>query len=99
MRSVVDKLRTPPSGVRHDYMSIGPYWWPNPASADGLPYVRRDGEVNPERSNGSFDHRPINEMMGTFTCSRSPRTNSMIRALPKRRRRGCGTGSSIPQRG
>ena len=29
-------------------MSMGPYWWPNPASSNGLPYIRRDGERNPE---------------------------------------------------
>lgn len=37
------------SGNPHDYCSMGPYWWPNPATPDGLPYIRRDGEVNPER--------------------------------------------------
>ncbi|MEZ4863066.1 MAG: alginate lyase family protein [Caldilineaceae bacterium] len=47
--SVMDKPFTPPSGDKHDYYSIGPYWWPNPDTADGLPYIRRDGEVNPER--------------------------------------------------
>src|SRR6266481_1190024 len=46
--SVMDKDRVPPSGDKHDYMSQGPYWWPNPATANGLPYVRRDGERNPE---------------------------------------------------
>jgi hypothetical protein len=30
-------------------MSVGPYWWPNPDTDYGLPYVRRDGETNPER--------------------------------------------------
>ena len=35
------------SGDPHDYHSVGPYWWPNPGTADGLPYVRRDGETNP----------------------------------------------------
>jgi hypothetical protein len=30
-----------------DYLSMGDYWWPNPATPDGLPYVRRDGESNP----------------------------------------------------
>jgi beta-galactosidase len=30
-----------------DYFSMGDYWWPNPKTADGLPYVRRDGESNP----------------------------------------------------
>ena len=48
--TVTDKPMTPPSGDKHDYMSVGPYWWPNPDTEDGLPYVRRDGVVNPERS-------------------------------------------------
>ncbi len=46
--SVVNKGVTPPSGDKHDYMSQAPYWWPNPNTANGLPYVRRDGERNPE---------------------------------------------------
>lgn len=36
------------SGNVHDYMSMGPYWWPNPDTESGLPYIRRDGEINPE---------------------------------------------------
>jgi hypothetical protein len=47
--SVMDKQETPPSGDKHDYMSLAPYWWPNPATTNGLPYIRRDGETNPER--------------------------------------------------
>lgn len=54
--SVVHKTTTPPSGDKHDYMSVGPYWWPDPASANGLPYVRRDGEVNPDFSSSMYDH-------------------------------------------
>ncbi len=46
--SVMDKKHSPPSGDKHDYCSVGPYWWPDPSKADGLPYIRRDGEVNPE---------------------------------------------------
>jgi hypothetical protein len=46
--SVVDKSITPPSGDKHDYLSYSRYWWPNPQTADGLPYVRRDGQVNRE---------------------------------------------------
>ena len=53
--TVVDKTRTPASGDRHDYLSMGPYWWPDPDRDDGLPYVRRDGEVNPERETDAFD--------------------------------------------
>ena len=47
--SVMEKSVVPPSGDKHDYMSQGPYWWPDPSKPDGLPYIRRDGEVNPER--------------------------------------------------
>ena len=46
--SVMQKSKVPPSGDKHDYMSIAPYYWPNPATKDGLPYVRKDGKVNPE---------------------------------------------------
>ncbi|MGH7816859.1 MAG: alginate lyase family protein, partial [Candidatus Binatia bacterium] len=51
--AVTHKELTPPSGDRHDYLSIAPYWWPNPNTSSGLPYVRRDGEVNPERDQTS----------------------------------------------
>jgi hypothetical protein len=46
--SVMDKSITPPSGDKHDYMSQAPYFWPDPKSSNGLPYIRRDGERNPE---------------------------------------------------
>lgn len=35
-------------GGRHDFYSNGDYWWPDPAQKNGLPYIRRDGETNPE---------------------------------------------------
>ena len=47
--SVVDKNQLPPSGDKHDYFSLAPYWWPDSTKPDGLPYIRRDGQVNPER--------------------------------------------------
>lgn len=49
--SVMDKKDLPPSGDKHDYMSIGPYWWPDPSKPNGQPYIRKDGEVNPEVKN------------------------------------------------
>lgn len=30
-----------------DFYSMGDYWWPNPNTPDGLPYVQRDGQSNP----------------------------------------------------
>ena len=46
--SVMQKSKVPPSGDKHDYMSIGPYAWPDPGKKDGLPYINRDGQVNPQ---------------------------------------------------
>jgi Alginate lyase len=46
--SVMDKTQMPPSGDKHDFYSLSHYRWPNPDTPDGLPYVSRDGEINPE---------------------------------------------------
>lgn len=51
--SVMDKTKLAASGDKHDYFSFGPYWWPDPQKADGLPYVRRDGETNAESVRGT----------------------------------------------
>jgi alginate lyase len=59
--SVVTKEITPPSGDKHDYMSQAPYFWPNPATKDGLPYIRRDGERNPEIDKIN-NHRVLDQM-------------------------------------
>ena len=55
--SVMSKTLTPDSGDKHDYMSFGPYWWPDPKKEDGLPFINRDGEVNPA-SRDSRSDRP-----------------------------------------
>jgi Alginate lyase len=60
--TVISKDVTPPSGDKHDYMSQAPYWWPDPAKPDGLPYIRRDGERNPE-INKITDHRVMDQMV------------------------------------
>ncbi len=60
-RSVMDKTRVATSGDRHDYFSFGPYWWPDPGKPGGLPYVRRDGETNPDSQVGT-DHGPIKDL-------------------------------------
>jgi hypothetical protein len=46
--AVTSKEVTPPSGDKHDYMSQAPYFWPDPTKPNGVPYIRRDGERNPE---------------------------------------------------
>jgi hypothetical protein len=60
--SVIQKQQVPPSGDKHDYMSLAPYWWPNPNTPDGLPYVRRDGETNPDIQRVP-DHKNFDRLM------------------------------------
>jgi hypothetical protein len=35
-------------GTPNDFYSNGDYWWPDPKKPDGLPYIQRDGETNPD---------------------------------------------------
>jgi hypothetical protein len=58
--SVAEKPQVPPSGDKHDYLSIAPYWWPDPNKPDGKPYIRKDGRTNPDRSN--FDRPKIGRL-------------------------------------
>lgn len=60
--SVMNKTQIPPSGDKHDYMSQAPYWWPDPSKPDGKPYIRRDGDRNPE-INGITDHDQLGELI------------------------------------
>jgi len=62
--SVTNKTTTPPSGDKHDYMSLGIYWWPDPKKKDGRPYIRRDGERNPESRNDAFDSPRLGRLVG-----------------------------------
>jgi hypothetical protein len=53
--SVLQKTSVAPSGDVHDYYSLARYAWPDPNSPTGLPYVTRDGEVNPEVESDAYD--------------------------------------------
>ena len=61
-RSVVEKPQLPPSGNNHDFYSLAAYEWPNPDTPNGLPYVSRDGKVNPEIYTIS-DRTNLNQMI------------------------------------
>lgn len=63
--SVVHKKATPPSGNKHDYMSLGTYWWPDPDQPDGLPYIRRDGRRNPAAFSDRVDYSAMVDMSKT----------------------------------
>ncbi len=59
--TIVNKPMAPASGDRHDYLSLGKYWWPNPNTPDGTPYIRKDGKVNPEIE--KFDRKTLGEFV------------------------------------
>lgn len=54
--TVIDKKRVAPSGDKRDYLSLAPYWWPDPSKPDGLPYIRHDGKVNPTTRDSYTDY-------------------------------------------
>lgn len=58
--TVIDKTRLPPSGDPHDYASLAPYWWPD--DGPDRPYVRHDGQVNPERHGDAWDSADFTAM-------------------------------------
>jgi hypothetical protein len=52
--SIIDKPTLQHLHDKRTYVSLACYWWPDPGSDGGMPYIRIDGEVNPEtRSNAS----------------------------------------------
>ena len=46
----------------HDYFSIGRYFWPDSNKPDGLPWINRDGETNPDAVKAS-DEKKLGEMI------------------------------------
>ena len=53
-------------GGPHDFYSNGDYWWPDPAKPDGLPYIRRDGQSNPD--NFSQHRQAVKELRNSVAA-------------------------------
>jgi hypothetical protein len=66
---VLDKTGCAPNGDKREYYSLSPYWWPNPDTPDGLPYVQRDGEVNPEANTDTYDRSAYFQMTDAIVHS------------------------------
>ena len=69
--SVTQKSKVAPDGDPHAYASTAPYFWPDPAKPDGLPYIRHDGKVNPESRTAASD------------IERAQKMNSAVSALAR----------------
>ncbi|PPQ81261.1 hypothetical protein CVT26_015092 [Gymnopilus dilepis] len=84
--SVMNKTFTPPSGNKHDYMSLAPYWWPDCSGVGNAtalteqqiwttcPYKQRDGQFNP-------DARTVDNVGGFQSMSEASFYNTMAWAL------------------
>lgn len=57
--SVTHKKYRHPGGDQHDFLAYGAYYWPNPETKDGLPWVVRDGFPNPD---AEMDWKEFNPM-------------------------------------
>ncbi|KAG0288987.1 hypothetical protein BGZ96_007342 [Linnemannia gamsii] len=55
------KSKRAPSGDVHDYTSLARYYWKNPDTEDGLPYVRHDGKSNPDMES-VWDYRLLRKV-------------------------------------
>lgn len=90
--SVMMKEKVPASGNKHDYMSQARYYWPDPTKPDGLPYVSRDGESNPELN--KLDRNRLGATASRVTTLALPGTSAEKRSMPKRQRSLSAYGSS-----
>lgn len=54
---VTNKTQTPPSKDIHDYLSYAPYRWPDASKPDGLPWIAKDGIINPVSRGNDTDFK------------------------------------------
>ena len=52
------------SGDPHDFHTIGKSSWPNPKIADGMPWIRQDGLINPDCKTDKYDMERFGRMRG-----------------------------------
>ncbi len=64
--SVVNKTRIPASKNKHDYLSYAPYKWADSTKIDGLPWITRDGEINPLSQGYDTDFKRTSEFFKTI---------------------------------
>lgn len=60
--TVTDKAWTPGGADHHDFVHVADYAWPDPDRPDGLPWVIRDGRVNPDAAGMARDGAWLREL-------------------------------------
>eukprot|EP00122_Pirum_gemmata_P009298 Pgem_evm1s8591 len=71
--SVTHKNKLPPSGNKHDYYTVAPYYWPNPNTTDGLPYYKEDckrvpGTILYDEQSNNYDRTRLASFHANTTC-------------------------------
>jgi len=85
--SVMMKKKTAASGDKHDYLSQARYYWPDPTKPDGLPYINRDGESNPELNEldrirlGAMADRVVNLTLAWYFTGKDEYAKGAVRQL------------------
>ena len=64
--SVVEKKVVTPCGNPHEYMSMAAYFWPDPSKPNGIPYIRKDGQRNPDNDKVT-DHKGFDDLIKYVT--------------------------------
>ena len=57
--SVTTATSKRPSGDPHDYISLSTYYWPDLSKPDGLPWMSKDGQRNPEIDSPKYCKVPL----------------------------------------
>jgi hypothetical protein len=70
--SIRDKPDSHTDIPSNDYVSLAPYWWPDPSSKSNGVYIHRDGELNPQAESDLYDSRRLellSEVLQTFSIA------------------------------
>ena len=57
--TVINKEILPPTKDKNDYLSISRYWWPDESKKKGLPWIRKDGDTNPDTQTDAVDRKRL----------------------------------------
>jgi hypothetical protein len=63
---VTNKTTLPASGDIHDYHTLSSYYWPDPGKEDGLPWMYKDGEINPINYGPATDWERLKTMFSSL---------------------------------
>ena len=73
-------------GGIHDFYSNGDYWWPNPSTVNGLPFIQKDGQSNPSNFNA---HRVAIRQLVDAVASLAMALKMTVKIVMQKKRNSC----------